>query len=73
MSKEFQKKVFDEFERENNSTVSGIQGTGLGMSIVKKIVDLMNGTVEIESEIGKGTTVYLTLEHRVANEEEILK
>ena len=71
MSKEFQKKIFDEFEREENSTVSGIQGTGLGMSIVKKLVDLMSGKIEIESELGKGTCVTVTLEHRLATDDEI--
>ncbi len=71
MSEEFQKKIFDEFERENNSTVSGVQGTGLGMTIVKRLVDLMNGSIEIDSEIGKGTTVYVTFEHRIATDSEI--
>ena len=63
MSPEFAARVFDAFERENTSTVSGIQGTGLGMSITKKIVDLMQGTISVASEKGKGTefTVTLTL------------
>ncbi len=63
MSPEFAAHVFDAFERERNSTVSGIQGTGLGMSITKRIVDLMKGTIDVSSEKGKGTefTVTLTL------------
>ena len=63
MSPEFAARIFEAFERENNSTVSGIQGTGLGMSITKRIVDLMKGTIEVSSEKGKGTefTVTLTL------------
>ena len=55
MSQEFAAKVFDAFERERTSTASGIQGTGLGMAITKRIVDLMGGTIEVFSEQGKGT------------------
>ena len=55
MSKEFAARIFGPFEREKNSTVSGIQGTGLGMAITKNIVDMMNGVIEVESEQGKGT------------------
>ena len=55
MSKEFQKHVFEPFERERTSTVSGIQGTGLGMAIAKNIVNMMNGNISVESEEGKGT------------------
>ncbi|MBD5136761.1 MAG: response regulator [Lachnospiraceae bacterium] len=62
MSKEFVSHIFEPFERERNSTISRIQGTGLGMSITKNIVDMMNGTVEVESEQGVGTeiTVFFT-------------
>ena len=56
MSEEFQKTVFDPFTREQTSTVSGIQGTGLGMAITKNIVDLMGGTISVESTEGEGTT-----------------
>ena len=61
MSEEFQKHIFEAFSREESSTVSGIQGTGLGMSITKNIVDMMGGTIAIESEPGKGSEfiVYL--------------
>ena len=55
MSKEFAARIFEPFEREKNSTVSGIQGTGLGMAITKNIVDMMNGVIGVESEQGKGT------------------
>ena len=61
MSAEFQKHIFEEFSREENSTISGIQGTGLGMSITKNIVDLMGGTIAIESEPGKGSEFIVDL------------
>ena len=61
MSKEFQKHIFEAFSREESSTVSGIQGTGLGMSITKNIVDLMGGTIAIESEPGKGSEFIVNL------------
>ena len=61
MSEEFQQHIFDEFSREKSSTVSQIQGTGLGMSIVKKLVDLMDGEIDIQSKLGEGTTVSITL------------
>lgn len=57
MSKEFLEKIYDEFEREHNATMSGVEGTGLGMSIVKKLVDYFGGNIIIESEKDKGTTV----------------
>lgn len=55
MSEEFLKHIFEPFEREQNATISGIQGTGLGMSITKNIVDMMNGTISVKSEQGVGT------------------
>ena len=61
MSEEFQKHIFEAFSREESSTVSGIQGTGLGMSITKNIVDLMGGTIAIESEPGKGSEFIVDL------------
>ena len=61
MSEEFQKHIFEAFSREESSTVSGIQGTGLGMSITKNIVDLMGGTIALTSEPGKGTEFIVTL------------
>ncbi len=63
MSREFVSHIFEPFEREKNSTISKIQGTGLGMAITKNIVDMMNGAIDVKSEQGVGTefTVYLTL------------
>ena len=61
MSEEFQKHIFEEFSREESSTTSGIQGTGLGMSITKNIVDLMGGTIALTSEPGKGSEFIVTL------------
>ena len=61
MSEEYLEHLFDEFTREKNSTVSQIQGTGLGMSIVKKLVDLMGGTIDVESKKGVGTTISVTM------------
>ena len=65
MSKEFQKTIFDAFTREKTSTVSGIQGTGLGMAITKSIVDMMGGTISVNSEEGKGTEFIVTLSCRL--------
>ncbi len=62
MTKEFQEHVFEPFERERTSTVSGIQGTGLGMAITKNIVDMMGGTITVASEEGKGTTFTVSLQ-----------
>ncbi len=61
MSEEFVKHVFEPFERETTTTRSGIQGTGLGMAITKNIVEMMNGTVTVESEVGKGSTFTVNL------------
>ena len=66
MTPEFAKKIFNAFERERNSTISGIQGTGLGMAITKRIVDLMQGTIVVETEKGKGTDFIVTLRLRVS-------
>ncbi len=65
MAPEFARKVFVPFERERTSTVSGIQGTGLGMSITKNIVDLMDGTIDVVTEPGKGTEFIVTVELRL--------
>ena len=66
MSKEFQKTIFEAFSREKTSTVSGIQGTGLGMAITKNIVDMMNGTIEVVSEEGKGSEFIVNLSCRIS-------
>ena len=68
MSKEFQKHVFEPFERERTSTVSGIQGTGLGMAITKNIVDMMDGTISVDSEEGKGTTFVVSLKLKTCSD-----
>ncbi len=65
MSPEFAEHIFEPFERERNSTVSGIQGTGLGMAITKSIVDTMGGTIELETEQGKGTEFIINFEFRL--------
>lgn len=70
MSQEFQKHIFEPFERERTSTVSKVEGSGIGMGIVKKLVGLMNGTVEVESKIGAGSTFIVTIPSRIASEEE---
>ena len=70
MSQEFQQHIFEPFERERTSTVSKVEGSGIGMGIVKKLVGLMGGTVEVESKIGVGSTFTVTIPSRIASEEE---
>ena len=70
MSQEFQKHIFEPFERERTSTVSKVEGSGIGMGIVKKLVGLMGGTVEVESKIGVGSTFTVTIPCRIASPEE---
>ena len=65
MSDEFVEHIFEPFERERNSTISGIQGTGLGMAITKNIVDMMNGTIEVKSELGVGSTFIVSFTFRI--------
>lgn len=69
---EFLPHIFEEFSREKNSTVSGVLGAGLGMSVVKKLVDLMGGTITVESSLGKGTSVTIIIPHRIVEREELL-
>ena len=71
MSQEFQKHIFEPFERERTSTVSKVEGSGIGMGIVKKLVGLMGGTVEVESKIGVGSTFTVTIPCRIASEDEV--
>ena len=73
MSQDYQTKIFEAFTREQNTTKSKIAGTGLGMSIVKKYVDLLGGTINVESELGKGSTFTVTLKHRIADESYYIK
>ena len=68
MSKEYLPTLFDAFTRERNTTVGKISGTGLGMAIVKKLVDMQGGTIEVESELGKGSRFIVTFEHPIADE-----
>lgn len=66
MSKEFQKTIFDKFAREETGEAKNIAGTGLGMAITKRILDMMEGTIEIESEPGKGSKFHITMDMRKA-------
>ena len=73
MSQDYQTKIFEAFTREQNTTKSKIAGTGLGMSIVKKYVELLGGIINVESELGKGSTFTVTLKHRIADESYYVK
>ncbi len=73
ISKDYLPHIFESFSRQRTSSESGVIGTGLGMPIVKKLVDLMHGTISIESEEGKGTTVVVNLPHRYIIEEQEVK
>lgn len=70
MSEEFRQKIFEPFTREENSTVSGIQGTGLGMAITKNIVDMMNGTITVKSKLGEGSEFTVSLRFRTTGQEQ---
>lgn len=71
MSEDFLPHLFEEFSRESNTTHSKIEGTGLGMPIVKRLVDFMGGTLEVSSQKGVGSTFTVTLEHRIADKSEL--
>ena len=73
MSKNLQEHIFEPFTREDNAQVEKIQGTGLGMSITKSLVDLMDGTIVINSELGKGTEILISLKFKVLDHEETRK
>ena len=73
MSREFAEKIFTAFERERTSTVSGVEGTGLGMSITKSIVDLMGGSIEVITSPGSGTTIVIRLKLQIAEEKDVAK
>ena len=66
MSEDFLPHLFEDFSREHSSTESRVSGTGLGTAIVKRLVDLMQGTIEVKSRLGKGTKITLTMHHRIA-------
>lgn len=68
MSEDYLPLLYDSFTREHNTTTGKVAGTGLGMPIVKKLVDLMGGSIDVESELGKGTKFIIILEHRIADE-----
>ncbi len=68
MSEEFVSQIFDQFSRERNSTQNGIQGTGLGMAIVKSMVEMMHGSISVKSKVGEGTEVTIRLPHRYGSE-----
>ena len=70
MSEEFQKHIFESFERERNSTVSHIEGSGIGMGITKKLVNLMDGTIEVKSKQGEGSTFTVTIPCQKASKED---
>ena len=70
MSQEFQKHIFEPFERERTSTISKVEGSGIWMGIVKKLVGLMGGTVAVESKIGVGSKFTVTIPCRIASEDE---
>ena len=72
MSEEFQKRIFEIFERERNTTLSHIDGSGIGMGITKKLVELMDGTIEVESKQGEGSTFTVTIPCRKASEDDSL-
>ena len=70
MSEEFQQHIFEAFARERSSTVSGVEGSGLGMGIVKKLVDLMNGSIDTQSKLGEGSTFTVHIPCRLARQED---
>ena len=69
MSEDFLPSLFELFARERNTTISKIPGTGLGMAIVKNFVDLMDGSIEVESELGEGSTFTITIPHKIADKD----
>lgn len=72
MSEDFQKHIYESFSRERSSTESGVEGTGLGMGIVKKLVDLMEGSIELHSKMGEGSTFCVRIPCRIASLEDTL-
>lgn len=72
MSEEFRKHLFEAFERESNTTLSHVEGSGIGMGITKKLVELMDGTIEVKSKQGEGSTFTVTIPCRKASEEDFL-
>lgn len=73
MSKDFLKRIYEPFSRAKNSTISGIQGTGLGMTITKNLVDLMNGIINIDSKENIGTEVAVSIPFKICTEDDVVK
>ena len=73
MAEEFLPHMFEEFSRERTSTESKVSGTGLGMAIVKKLIDLMDGTIKVESQVGKGSRFTVIIPHRIASDEDVCR
>ncbi len=73
MSEEFLPHLFEEFTRENNTTDAKVEGTGLGMPIVKRLIELMGGTIEVKSKKGEGTTFIITLSHKIAEKSNLVE
>ena len=71
MSEEFLSHMFEYFSRERTTTESGVSGTGLGTAIVKKLVDLMHGTIDVESRLGKGTKITLKMRHQITENQDV--
>lgn len=71
MSEDYLPTLFDSFSREHNTTIGKVSGTGLGMAIVKNLVDMMDGDICVKSKIGEGTCFTLTFEHRIADADSI--
>ncbi|MDO4500202.1 MAG: response regulator [Erysipelotrichaceae bacterium] len=71
MDEEFLKHIFEPFSRENNTTDAKVEGTGLGMPIVKRLVEIENGTIDIKSKKNEGTTITVTAYHRIASANEV--
>lgn len=70
MSDQFLKHIYEPFERERNSTISRVEGSGIGMGIVKRLVELMDGSVDVQSKIGDGSTFTVTIPCKIASKEE---
>lgn len=73
MAEEFIPHIFEEFSREKNTTAAKVEGTGLGMPIVKRLLDLMGGTIEVTSKQGEGTTFTVTLKHKIADKSDLVE
>jgi CheY-like chemotaxis protein len=73
MSEDFIPHIFEEFSRENNTTENKIEGTGLGMPIVKRLVEFMEGKIEVESEKGKGSKFTVYIPHRIAEKKDLVE